>query len=33
MNYANDFGKDKLEKVFKTFETKYGERFKVDESL
>ena len=33
MNYANDFGKDKLETVFKTFETKYGERFKVDESL
>lgn len=33
MNYANDFGKDKLEHLFKTFESKYGERFKVDESL
>ena len=33
MNYANDFGKDKLETIFKTFESKYGERFKVDESL
>ncbi|CEG57058.1 3-hydroxyacyl-CoA dehydrogenase NAD-binding domain-containing protein [Legionella fallonii] len=33
MNYANDFGKDKLETLFKTFESKYGERFKVDESL
>jgi 3-hydroxyacyl-CoA dehydrogenase/enoyl-CoA hydratase/3-hydroxybutyryl-CoA epimerase len=33
MNYANDFGKNKLESLFKTFETKYGERFKVDESL
>lgn len=33
MNYANDFGKDKLETLFKTFETKYGDRFKVDTSL
>ncbi|MCL9685590.1 3-hydroxyacyl-CoA dehydrogenase NAD-binding domain-containing protein [Legionella maioricensis] len=33
MNYANDFGKDKLETLFKTFESKYGERFKVDTSL
>ena len=33
MNYAKDFGKDKLETLFKTFESKYGERFKVDASL
>lgn len=33
MNYANDFGKDKLETVFKTFESKYGDRFKVDASF
>lgn len=33
MNYAHHFGTDKLETLFKTFETKYGERFKVDESL
>ncbi|MDI1351407.1 MAG: 3-hydroxyacyl-CoA dehydrogenase NAD-binding domain-containing protein, partial [bacterium] len=33
LNYANDFGKDKLETLFKTFESKYGERFKVDTSL
>lgn len=33
MNYAHDFGKDKLETLFKTFESKYGERFKVDASL
>ncbi len=33
MNYANDFGKNKLEHLFKTFESKYGERFKVDTSL
>ncbi|MBL7478853.1 3-hydroxyacyl-CoA dehydrogenase NAD-binding domain-containing protein [Legionella bononiensis] len=33
MNYANDFGKDKLETLFKTFESKFGERFKVDTSL
>lgn len=33
MNYAKDFGKDKLDSLFKTFESKYGERFKVDASL
>lgn len=33
MNYAHDFGKDKLETLFKTFESKYGKRFKVDTSL
>lgn len=33
MNYAKDFGKNKLETLFKTFESKYGERFKVDTSL
>jgi len=33
MNYAHDFGKDQLESLFKTFESKYGERFKVDTSL
>lgn len=33
MNYAHDFGKDKLENLFKTFESKYGERFKVDTNL
>lgn len=33
MNYAKDFGKDQLENLFKTFESKYGERFKVDTSL
>ena len=33
MNYANDLGKNNLEKLFKTLESKYGERFKVDESL
>jgi 3-hydroxyacyl-CoA dehydrogenase/enoyl-CoA hydratase/3-hydroxybutyryl-CoA epimerase len=33
MNYANDFGKDKLETLFKTFASKYGDRFKVDTSL
>lgn len=33
MNYAKDFGTNKLEKLFKTFETKYGERFKADASL
>lgn len=33
MNYAKDFGKDKLENLFKTFESKYGDRFKVDTSL
>ncbi|KTD15592.1 enoyl CoA hydratase [Legionella gratiana] len=33
MNYAKDFGENNLEKLFKTLESKYGERFKVDESL
>lgn len=33
MNYAHDFGKDKLETLFKNFEAQYGERFKVDTSL
>ena len=33
MNYANDFGKDKLDHLFKTLEIKYGDRFKVDSSL
>ncbi|QEY51773.1 3-hydroxyacyl-CoA dehydrogenase NAD-binding domain-containing protein [Legionella longbeachae] len=33
MNYAKDFGANNLEKLFKTLESKYGERFKVDESL
>lgn len=33
LNYANDFGKDQLESLFKAFESKYGERFKVDSSL
>jgi 3-hydroxyacyl-CoA dehydrogenase/enoyl-CoA hydratase/3-hydroxybutyryl-CoA epimerase len=33
MNYANDFGKAQLETTFKTFESQYGERFKVDTSL
>ncbi|WP_058534978.1 3-hydroxyacyl-CoA dehydrogenase NAD-binding domain-containing protein [Legionella saoudiensis] len=33
MNYAKDFGTNNLESLFKTLETKYGERFKVDESL
>ena len=33
MNYAKDFGTNNLEQLFKTFESKYGERFKVDESL
>ncbi|KTD60255.1 enoyl CoA hydratase [Legionella sainthelensi] len=33
MNYAKDFGTNNLEKLFKTLESKYGERFKVDESL
>lgn len=33
MNYVNAFGKDKLEHLFKTLESKYGERFKVDASL
>lgn len=33
MNYAKAFGKDKLETLFSTFESKYGKRFKVDASL
>ncbi|STY29195.1 enoyl CoA hydratase [Legionella wadsworthii] len=33
MNYAKDFGVDNLETLFNTLESKYGERFKVDESL
>ncbi|MFT4058601.1 MAG: 3-hydroxyacyl-CoA dehydrogenase NAD-binding domain-containing protein [Legionella sp.] len=33
MNYAKDLGKNNLEKLFKAMELKYGERFKVDESL
>ncbi|MFJ1267446.1 3-hydroxyacyl-CoA dehydrogenase NAD-binding domain-containing protein [Legionella lytica] len=33
MNYAKDFGTNNLESLFKTLEVKYGERFKVDESL
>lgn len=33
MNYARDFGRDNLENLFKSFESKYGERFKVDVNL
>ncbi|MCW8407355.1 3-hydroxyacyl-CoA dehydrogenase NAD-binding domain-containing protein [Legionella sp. PATHC035] len=33
MNYAKDFGTNNLENLFKTLESKYGKRFKVDESL
>lgn len=33
MNYAKDFGANNLEQLFKTLESQYGERFKVDESL
>ena len=33
MQYAHDFGKDKLNSLFKTLESKYGKRFKVDENL
>lgn len=33
MNYAKNFGANNLEKLFRTLESKYGERFKVDESL
>ncbi|MBI2784949.1 MAG: crotonase, partial [Legionella longbeachae] len=33
MHYAKDFGSNNLENLFKTLESKYGERFKVDESL
>lgn len=33
MNYAKDCGKDQLESLFKTFEGKYGVRFKADAGL
>ena len=33
MTYAHDFGRDKLQIIFNSFESKYGERFKVDVSL
>lgn len=33
MTYARNFGKDQLETLFNTMESKYGERFKVDASL
>ncbi|MGC1182481.1 3-hydroxyacyl-CoA dehydrogenase NAD-binding domain-containing protein [Legionella sp.] len=33
MEYAKDIGTNNLEQLFKTLESKYGERFKVDESL
>lgn len=33
MNYAKDFGTNNLENLFKTLESKYGKRFKVDQSL
>ncbi|MBN9231409.1 MAG: crotonase [Legionella sp. 40-6] len=33
MNYAHDLGKENLEHLFTTLQSKYGERFKVDESL
>lgn len=33
MNYAKDFGKDKLNSLFNTFASKYGERFKADIDL
>lgn len=33
MNYVKDFGATNLEKLFKTLEAKYGERFKVDERM
>lgn len=33
MNYAKDVGTNNLEQLFKTLQSKYGERFKVDESL
>ncbi|WP_133138637.1 3-hydroxyacyl-CoA dehydrogenase NAD-binding domain-containing protein [Legionella genomosp. 1] len=33
MNYAKDFGRDKLSQLFSTLQTQYGERFKVDGSL
>lgn len=33
MTYMRDFGKDKLASLFKKFEEKYGDRFKVDVSI
>ncbi len=33
MNYAKNFGTNNLEQLFKMLESKYGERFKVDESF
>jgi 3-hydroxyacyl-CoA dehydrogenase/enoyl-CoA hydratase/3-hydroxybutyryl-CoA epimerase len=33
MNYANDFGHDKLNELFKNLETQYGQRFKMDNKL
>jgi 3-hydroxyacyl-CoA dehydrogenase/enoyl-CoA hydratase/3-hydroxybutyryl-CoA epimerase len=33
MNYAKDLGANNLEQLFKTLESKYGKRFKVDQSL
>lgn len=33
MNYAKDCGTHNLEQLFKTLESKYGKRFKVDEQL
>lgn len=33
MNYAHQLGKGQLETLFKSFETKYGERFKADMDL
>jgi 3-hydroxyacyl-CoA dehydrogenase/enoyl-CoA hydratase/3-hydroxybutyryl-CoA epimerase len=33
MKYAQDFGKDKLDSLFNTFESRYGKRFKIDENL
>jgi 3-hydroxyacyl-CoA dehydrogenase / enoyl-CoA hydratase / 3-hydroxybutyryl-CoA epimerase len=33
MHYAKSFGKDKLNNLFKTLESEYGERFKADSQL
>ncbi|MGQ3891085.1 3-hydroxyacyl-CoA dehydrogenase NAD-binding domain-containing protein [Legionella sp. CNM-4043-24] len=33
MNYAHDFGHDKLNELFTTLETQYGQRFKMDAQL
>lgn len=33
MNYAHDFGHDKLNELFATLEAQYGERFKMDKQL